>query len=130
MPLPAEIKFILKRSPEDGPQFSRDHQASIGEVFTAFHNEGIKIQATAFAMDAVDAVGGATGEFLAFAKVLGPATIAALGGWLAGRNGRKVKIKVGEIEAEANSVKELDEVLERVGKIKHDNEPRRENSKA
>jgi hypothetical protein len=80
-------------------------------------------------MDAVDAVGGATGEFLAFAKILGPATIAALGGWLAGRDGRKVKIKVGEIEAEANSVKELDEVLERVGKIKHDNEPRGKNSK-
>jgi hypothetical protein len=40
-----------------------------------------------------------------------------------------VKIKVGEIEAEANSVKELDEVLERVGKIKHDNEPRGKNSK-
>ena len=32
MPSPDEIKFILKRSPEDGPQFSREHQASIGEV--------------------------------------------------------------------------------------------------
>jgi hypothetical protein len=124
MSSPDEIKFILERSPEDGPQFSREHQASIGEVFTAFHNEGIKIQATAFAMDAVDAVGGATGEFLAFVKVLGPATIGALGGWLAGRNGRKVKIKVGEIEAEANTVKDLDQVLERVGKIKHENKPK------
>jgi hypothetical protein len=28
------------------------------KVFTAFHNEGIKIRSTAFAMDAVDAVGG------------------------------------------------------------------------
>ena len=124
MPSPDAIKFVLKRSPEDGPQFSREHQASIGKVFTAFDNEGIKIQPRAFAMDAVDAVGGATGEFLAFAEVLGPAIVAALGGWLAGRNGRKVKIKVGQIEAEANSVKELDEVLERVGKIKHEKKPR------
>jgi hypothetical protein len=124
MPSLDEIKFVLKRSPEDGPQFSREHQASIGEVFTAFSKEGIKIQPRAFAMDAVDAVGGATGEFMAFAKVLGPAIVAALGGWLAGRNGRKVKIKVGEIEAEANSVKELDEVLERVGKIKHEKKPK------
>jgi hypothetical protein len=119
------IRFILKRSPEDEPQFSREYQAEMGKVFTAFHNEGIKIQTTAFAMDAVDAVGGATGEFLAFAKILGPATIAAVGGWLAGRNGRKVKIKVGEIEAEANSVKQLDEVLERVEKINRDHEPKR-----
>ena len=124
MPSPDEIKFVLKRSPEDGPQFSREHQASIGEVFTAFENEGIKIQPRSFAMDAVNALGGATGEFLVFAKVLGPAIVAALGGWLAGRNGRKVKIKVGEIEVEANSVKELDEVLERVGKIKHEKKPR------
>jgi hypothetical protein len=119
------IRFILKRSPEDEPQFSREYQAEMGKVFTAFHNEGIKIQTTAFAMDAVDAFGGATGEFLAFAKILGPATIAAVGGWLAGRNGRKVKIKVGEIEAEANSVKQLDEVLERVEKINRDHEPKR-----
>lgn len=117
MPSLDEIKFDLERSPEDGPQFSQEHQASIGEVFTAFKNEGIKIQPRIFTMDAVDAVGGATGEFMAFAKVLGPPIVAALGGWLAGRNGRKVKIKVGEIEAEANSVKELDKVLERIGKI-------------
>jgi hypothetical protein len=125
MPSPDEIKIFLKRSTEDGPQFSREYQVSIGEVFTAFENEGIKIQPRAFAMDAVDAVGGATGEFIAFATVLGPAIVAALGGWLAGRNGRKVKIKVGEIEAEANSVKELDEVLERVGKIKHEKQLRK-----
>jgi hypothetical protein len=125
MSSPNEIKFVLKRSPGDGPQFGREYQASIGEVFTAFENEGIKIQPRAFAMDAVDAVGGATGEFLAFATVLGPAIVAALGGWLAGRNGRKVKIKVGEIEAEANSGKELDEVLERIGKIKHEKQLRR-----
>lgn len=117
---PDGIKIVLKRSPEDGPQFGREHQADISKVFSAFHDDGIKIQATAFAMDAVDAVGGATGEFLALAKILGPAAIAGLSGWLAGRNGRKVKIKVGDVEAEANSVKELDEVLKRVEKIKRD----------
>ena len=75
-------------------------------------------------MDGVDAVGGPTGIILALAKTLGPATIAASAAFLAGRNGRNVKIKVGEIEAEANSVKELDAVLERVEKIKHDNKPK------
>ena len=118
------IKIVLKRSPEDLPQFSPEYQADMGKVFTALHNEGTKFEATAFAMDGVDAVGGATGEILALAKTLGPATIAAIAAFLAGRNGRKVKIKVGEIEAEANSVKELNAVLERVEKIKHDNKPK------
>ena len=118
------MKIVLKRSPEDPPQFSREYKADMGKVFTALHNEGTKFEATAFAMDGVDAVGGATGEILALAKTLGPATIAAIAAFLAGRNGRKVKIKVGEIEAEANSVKELNAVLERVEKIKHDNKPK------
>jgi hypothetical protein len=122
MSSPDKIRFILKRSPEDEEEFSREHQAKMGNVFTAFYNEGIMIEATAFAMDAADVVGGATSEFLAFAKTLGPATIGALGVWLAGRNGRKVKIKVGEIEVEANSLKQLDEVMERLGRIKCDNE--------
>ena len=124
MTSPDGIRIILKRSPEDTPQFSPEHQADISKVFAAFRDEGIKIEATGFAMDAIDAVGGATGEFLAFATILGPPIIAALGGWFAGRNGRKVKIKVGEIEAEANSVKELDKVLARVESIKHDNKPK------
>jgi hypothetical protein len=125
MSSPDKIRFILKRSPEDEAQFNREHQARMGKVFTAFYNEGIKIEATALAMDAADAVGGAAGEFLAFAKALGPATIGALGVWLTDRNGRKVKIKIGKIEMEANSVKQLDEVMERLGRIKCGNEPKR-----
>jgi hypothetical protein len=122
MSSPDKIRFILKRFPEDEAQFNREYQAKMGRVFTAFYNEGIKIEATAFAMDAADSVGGATGQFLTFAKTIGPATIGALGVWLAGQNGRKVKIKLGEIEVEANSVKQLDEVMERLGRIKCDNE--------
>jgi hypothetical protein len=125
MKSPDEIRFELKRSPEDDALFSREYQTSMGKVFSAFHNEGVKTIVTGFAMDAVDALGGATGEFLAFAKTPGPATIAALDGWLAGRNGRKVKIKVCDIEAEASSIKQLDEVLERAGRIKCDNEAKR-----
>ena|SRR6267154_5904402 len=123
MPAPIEMTFTLKRSPDDAPQFSQEHQASIAAVFAAFRNEGLDIRATAFAMDAVDSAGGATGDFLALAKALGPPIVAALTGWLAGRSGRKVRVKVGDIEAEAHSVKELDKILARIATIAHDNSP-------
>jgi len=44
---------------------------------------------------------------------------------LAGRNGRKVRIKVDGIEVEASSMKQLDEALKRVEQVKRDNEPKR-----
>jgi hypothetical protein len=49
MASPDKIRFILKRSPGDEAQFSREYQAHLGRVFTAFYNEGIEIKTTAFA---------------------------------------------------------------------------------
>ncbi len=120
-----EITVVLKRSPDDPEQFSREYQETIGNVLAASWADGVKTMPRIFTMDAVDAVGGYTGEFIAIAKSLGPATIAALGGWLAGRNGRKVRIKVDGIEVEASSMKQLDEALKRVEQVKRDNEPKR-----
>jgi hypothetical protein len=56
--------------------------------------------------------GGTT--YLPLLTVLAPygvAVITALGGWLAGRSGRKVRIKIGDTEVEAGSVKELEQLL-------------------
>lgn len=43
-------------------------------------------------------------------KVL-PLAGTAVASWLAGRQGRKVRLKVGDIEAEAGSVEEIDQLL-------------------
>jgi hypothetical protein len=58
-----------------------------------------------------------TGEFL---MMFGSGGIGAvLVAWLNGRSGRKVRLKVGELEAEAPSVKELDALLERAKDIQN-----------
>ncbi len=124
MSLPEEITFILSRSPEDPKQFSEEYQNSLNSVFAAFRSEGITTRPRLFLMDSIDAAGGFTGEFIAVVKMLGPSALTGLTGWLAGRNGRKVKIKVGEIEAEAHSIKELDEILKRVERLKQDTAPK------
>ena len=56
---------------------------------------------------------------------VGPAIGTALGAWLHARYGRKVRIKVGDIEAEAQTPEELEKLLDKVQEIRERNEPKR-----
>jgi hypothetical protein len=42
-----------------------------------------------------------------------PAATALIGAWLQARHGRKVRLKVGDVEAEAATVQEVEQLLER-----------------
>jgi hypothetical protein len=46
-----------------------------------------------------------------------PALCAALGAWLGSRNGRKVRIKIGDIEAEAQTREDVEALLARAQEI-------------
>jgi hypothetical protein len=46
-------------------------------------------------------------------------------GWLTGRNGRKARVKVGDIEAEARTPEELERLLKRALEIRAEQEPKR-----
>lgn len=54
-----------------------------------------------------------------------PVVGTVLGAWLTSRNGRKVRLQVGEVNAEANSVVEIQELLDRASSFKRANEPKR-----
>lgn len=64
----------------------------------------------------------ATGEYdvvatlFIIATLLGRPAIHAIGNWAAARQGRKVRIKMGDIDAEAGSVAELEKLLALVHK--------------
>lgn len=69
----------------------------------------------AVAMDTVDAHGYPLGEFIASLKTFGgpaiTAAAAAAGAWVQARYGRKVRLKIGELEAEGRSVEEVEKLL-------------------
>lgn len=70
-------------------------------------------------MDSLDAVGGALGEFLyKNAAVMLPTLGAAAASYLTGRFGRKVKLRVGDLELEASTIKQLEEMLVLVAKYR------------
>ena len=65
-----------------------------------------------------DAIGGGAsllGEFLIpIAQVVVPALGVVLVGWLQGRAGRKVRLKVGDVEVEARTPEEVEFLLQHV----------------
>lgn len=58
-----------------------------------------------------------------FTATLGPMLGTAIGAWLHARYGRKVRLKIGEIEAEAQTVEEVETLLARAQEIQQRNQP-------
>ncbi len=62
------------------------------------------------------------------ATVIGPVLVssfvAVVGAWLHARYARKVRLKVGNIEAEAPTVKEVERLLDRAQDIQQRNQPK------
>jgi hypothetical protein len=55
-------------------------------------------------------------------QYLGPAALSALAAaitvWVQGRSGRKIRLKVGDIEAEARTIEEIEQLLPRALELK------------
>lgn len=68
----------------------------------------------------------ATSEMLlALAAKAAPTIGTALLAWLHGRLGRRVHVKIGDVEVEASTPKEVAKLLEQAHKLEQSNEPKR-----
>jgi hypothetical protein len=66
-----------------------------------------------------------SGEFLLkLIPMIGPIVGTATGAWLHARYGRKVRLKAGELEAEAQTVEEVERLLARAQEIHQRNQPK------
>lgn len=59
-----------------------------------------------------------TGDFLVHLSVLGTPLGALFGAWITAKLGRKIRVKVGEIEVEAATADEVEHLLERAKQIR------------
>jgi hypothetical protein len=111
---PEEAVLIFVRAADELSLWAPDYQKELAEFAKGLRAEGITIHSQHFAMDAVDAGGGLTGEFNLLLKAFGPVVGIAIGAFLKGRYGRKVRLKIGkggEIAAEAQTVEEVNELI-------------------
>lgn len=107
--------YLVRAVDGEAPMFSAEYQ----DVLRQFSRATRPTSQRGFAMDSIDAVGGGLGEFLfkggsLLLPVIGPAAVA----YLTGRFGRKVKMKVKDVEVEAASVEQLQEILEIVARYR------------
>lgn len=103
-----KIAIWLERGPNDAEAFTEEYQAELSEVLSPLlRDKGIEVEAPALAVDAIDAVGGYTGELIvALASIASPLITHVLVAWLQRKPGRKVRVefhpsgKVKTVEAQ------------------------------
>lgn len=100
--------LCLDRAADDALPFSAEYQQEL-------RTYSVQMKARyqrAFTMDGVIGGGGPLGEFIftnGSALVTGISTVA--GAWIGARLGRKVRLKVGDVEVEAKSAEEIKHLL-------------------
>jgi hypothetical protein len=119
--------LIFVRAPDDPPPPNREYQDALGSMSRALQARGIEASAQSFAFDAVDGGGGLTGTFALIGTALGVfigagATVVAA--WLNSKNGRKVRLKVGDIEVEAQTLDQVEQLIARAQEIQQSNKPK------
>jgi hypothetical protein len=121
------LHLRLIRAPDDLPLVNREYQKELADFAKSLRAAGIESSSGAFAFDTVDGGGGLSGEFILMATAIAPfVTCGAgvLGAWLHARYGRKVRLKIGEIEAEAQTVAEVERLLKHAEEFQQHNKPK------
>jgi hypothetical protein len=125
----AEGEFLmdLVRTDDDPGEGDPAFQEELRRFCADLHAAGIPYGQRAIAMDAVDALGFPLPQFVVAMKALGPPVISGLAGyaaaWVQARNGRKVRIRIGEIEAEARSISEIETLLKKAAEFQDRDRP-------
>lgn len=117
-----EVRIKLIRSKDEGKLFAAESQADLQKFYDQIRAGGVEVNPGARTMDGVSGGGGLVGEFvLGSAQAVGPAIGAAMDAWFRGRAGRKLSLKVDDINIEARSVVELQIMLLRAIALKDGN---------
>jgi len=108
-----EVELQLKPTSDDPVVQDPAFQAELRTFSGSLRAAGVLFSQRAMTFDAVDATGYAFAEYVI--KELGPAAIGvigtAAGAWITGRSWRKVRLKVGDVEVEARTSEEIEQLL-------------------
>jgi hypothetical protein len=108
------ITLILTAAPNDPIVRDPEYQRGLAAVSGALRDAGILYSQRSMTFDAVGAEGYAIGQYvISVAQIAGPVVGVAVGAWIQGRAGRKVRLKIGEIELEAYSQEDMDLLVDK-----------------
>jgi hypothetical protein len=120
-----KFQFHLVPTAEEVAGADQDFQAALTSFASEVRKAGVPIAQSAIAFDSADSHGFPLPDFTIAILVLGPPTIAAIaaaaGTWVQARYGRKVRLRVGDTEAEGRSAAEIVQLLEIAATYRRDN---------
>ena len=110
-----QIRVKLQRAPDDPPENDPKFQDELREFSKSLDAADVDFSQRGRTFDAIGAHGYALAEYTIkqLTPVVIPAVAGAIGIWLQARYGRKVRIKIGSVEAEARTIDEIDKLLKR-----------------
>jgi hypothetical protein len=111
------ISIDLVASDTDPPLRSNEYQIGLSQVFRELQAVDSRVSFRMFMQEAVDAPSFLMGGFT-IAKSVGLQAVPVIVAWLHGRYGRKVRLKVGDVEAEARNVSEIEALLKCAEKLR------------
>lgn len=110
----APLKVKLLPASDEGPRGEPEYQKALADFAASLRSQGVEVSPRYYALDAAGGGGGLSGEF----TVIAGATAALLAAvrpclveWIKGRYGRKAKLKIGDVEAEAQTVEEVEKLI-------------------
>ena len=109
------LQVRLLRAPDDSAVFGKDYQAELRQFKQHMEAAGFAVSPTFAVFDSPGAGGGLTGQFLlswapTAVSILSTVSVVAVT-WMNGKAGRKLRLKVGDVELEANSQAEIDHLV-------------------
>ncbi len=111
------INLTLVPAIDDPPYRSAEYQRELSEVHQGLRGIDARLSVLMEFQDAVDASSFLKGGFT-IAKTALTKAIPIITARFAGRAGRKVRLKVGDVEAEAHSVAEIKELLKEAENVR------------
>ena len=116
---PERMTLVLTAAPNDPGARDPEYQRGLTAVSTALRDAGILYSQRNMTFDAAGAEGYSIGQYvISVAQIAGPIVGVAVGAWIQGRAGRKVRLKVGEIELEAYSQADMDVLVAKALELK------------
>lgn len=108
-----KLVLSLIGAPDDVDEHSEEHQRDLRRVEQGLRDAGVQVAPRGLARKGADFGFQLSGEFMVLVTTLGVPALTFLGAWVQARFGRKVRIKVGEVEVEASTPKEVEHLLEK-----------------
>jgi len=109
------VQLCLVRAPKDKAVGDDEFQAELRTFSAVLGETGIKKSQSAITFDAIDAHGYPLPEFMLILKEVAPMAITAATAicvaWVNARPGRKVRLKIGDVEAEGQNADEIAKLL-------------------